>query len=153
MKNPLYAFTILLIVASCGQNRSANPQSPSAANVAAPLPDGTHCFEHRVGKDVTTVQLTLNGNEVSGEMSWLPFEKDSGTGTLRGLRTEGEIIAVWSYTIEGSNQTEEVRFQLTGDQLQRKTGELVDPANDGNLKLKDPAAAQYTETYTKVACL
>ncbi|MBK7869289.1 MAG: hypothetical protein IPJ74_00725 [Saprospiraceae bacterium] len=134
------------------QQKSSNTSEQSADAPAQSIADGTHCFEYRVGQDVTSVQLVLNGSNVSGEMNWTPFEKDGGYGTLKGMRMGDEIVAVWSYTIEGSSQSEEVHFKIEGDQLMRKVGELEDPNFDGNLKLKDPATATYSETYTKVDC-
>ncbi|MDX1941572.1 MAG: hypothetical protein SFU99_13525 [Saprospiraceae bacterium] len=134
------------------QQKSSNTSEQSADTPAQNIADGTHCFEYRVGQDVTSVQLVLNGSNVSGEMDWTPFEKDGGYGTLKGMRMGDEIVAVWSYTIEGSSQSEEVHFKIEGDQLMRKVGELEDPNFDGNLKLKDPANATYSETYIKVDC-
>lgn len=150
MKKYYFVFAIIatLFAVACQQKTGANAD----AKTAAALTDGTYCYEYRVGQDVTNVKLVIAGNEVTGEMNWIPFEKDSGRGVLKGLRDGNEITAVWIYVIEGSNQTEEVRFKIEGDQLLRKTGELVDANNDGNLKLKDPASAPYGEPYTKVAC-
>ncbi len=159
MKNILSLFTLglfLCLNACQNQPKSAdttvNEVPPPPPPVAAELMDGTYCYEYRVGQDVTTVKLVVNGNDIIGDMNWIPFEKDSGRGTLKGTRNGNEISAVWTYVIEGSNQTEEVMFKTEGEQLMRKTGELVDEKMDGNLKMKDPNFAQYTETYTKVAC-
>lgn len=158
MKNvlPLFILIILLGFTACqNQPKSAETKAPETTPTPATqgLADGTHCFEYRFGQDVTAVNLIVNGNDITGTMNWIPYEKDSGRGTLKGTRNGDEIIATWSYVIEGSNQTEEVRFKIEGEQLLRKTGELVDEKNDGNLKLKDPATAEYKETYTKVTCL
>lgn len=151
----LFTFVILIAVSACqNQTKSTDTntqESPPTVSAAA-FGDGNHCYEMRIGQDVTNVKLVVNGNEVTGEMNWIPFEKDGGRGTLQGTRNGNEIVAIWSYVIEGSNQTEEVRFKIEGEQLLRKTGELVDANNDGNLKLKDPANVPYSERFTKISC-
>lgn len=157
MKSISFLFTLIIslgFVACQNQPKSAdaNTSTPTLEPAKSELTDGTYCFEYRFVKDVNTVNLVVNGNTITGEMNWIPFEKDGGRGTLQGTRNGNEITAIWSYVIEGSNQTEEVMFKVEGEQLIRKTGELVDEKNDGNLKLKDPAAAQYDEIYTKVTC-
>lgn len=154
MKKQLFFFLLSTIVLAIGCKQKTNSDADTTKAKPAPAiaADGVYCYKYQVGKDITTVNLVLDGDTVTGEMNWLPYEKDSGRGTLQGTRSGNEISAVWAYMIEGSNQTEEVLFKMEGDQLLRKTGELVDANYDGNLKMKDPATAQYTETYTKVVC-
>lgn len=142
---------VLMFCYAC-QTKQANDTAQSTETSAQTIKDGTYCYEYRVGQDLTTVQLVINGNNITGEMHWIPFEKDGAHGTLSGTRDGAEIKAVYSYIIEGSSQTEEVMFKIEGDQLLRKVGELEDPNFDGNLKLKDPENTSYGETYTKVAC-
>lgn len=158
MKYSFFYFLVITLLATACQPK---PASNATENEAATTPetpatpaitDGTYCYEYSVGRDTTFIQLIINGNDVSGRMNWTPYEKDGGRGTLQGTRNGNEITAIWTYIIEGSNQTEEVIFKMEGDQLMRKVGELEDPNNDGNLKLKDPASASYSETYAKVDC-
>lgn len=141
----------LMLCYAC-QSKQADAAKQSVDATTQTITDGTHCYEYRIGQDLTTVQLVMKGNQISGAMNWIPFEKDGAYGTLAGTRDGNEIKAVYSYTIEGSNQTEEVMFKIEGDWLLRKVGELEDPNFDGNLKMKDPANAVYNETYAKVTC-
>ncbi len=144
----------LMLITACQQKSASNATESNASNTAAAqeLSDGSFCFEHAVGQDTTFVKLIITGNDVSGQMNWGAYEKDGANGTLQGTRNGNEISAIWTYVIEGSNQTEEVMFKIEGDQLMRKVGELEDSNNDGNLKLKDPANATYSETFVKVTC-
>ncbi len=142
---------VLMLCYAC-QPKQANDTAQSTETSAQTIKDGTYCYEYRVGQDLTTVQLVINGDNITGEMHWIPFEKDGAHGTLAGTRDGAEIKAVYSYMIEGSSQTEEVMFKIEGDQLLRKVGELEDPNFDGNLKLKDPENTSYGETYTQVVC-
>lgn len=108
------------------------------------------CFEEKVGKDLTTVKLTIDGDDVTGSMEWLPWEKDQARGTLKGKKNGNEIIADYDYMIEGSNQSEEKIFIIDGDKLLVKSGELED--KNGKLVLKDPAKATIGQTLSKVVC-
>ncbi len=134
-------------------------QKPASSSDAAPPVNNPEivdrCFQLVDGRDTTFVQLTIrHDSEVSGEMQWRPWEKDGAYGMLNGKK-EGDVIkAEWMYTIEGSEQSEELEFKLTGNTLARKVGELEekDPNNPGHLRMKDPASAPYAETFAATAC-
>lgn len=112
----------------------------------------TLCFEHKEGKDNTTVKLVINGDAVTGEMNWTPWEKDGAVGSLKGKKVGDEIFVDYDYVIEGSNQSEEKIFKIEGDKLLEKSGELVD-GKDGKLVMKDPAKAKYMAGLVKIKCL
>jgi hypothetical protein len=114
---------------------------------------GPFCFVYAENKDTTYVSLMIDGTNVTGEMTWQPYEKDGARGTLSGNKTEnGELALNYAYTIEGSNQTETKVMKIDGDRLLIKVGELSDPNNDGNLVYKDVTQATYTEVLQKVDC-
>jgi len=94
--------------------------------------------------------LVIKGDEVTGKMDWLPWEKDGARGTLKGKKSGNEIKVDYDYMIEGSNQSEEKVFVLEGDKLLEKTGELED--KNGKLVMKDPTKATVTQTLNKVVC-
>jgi len=158
MKRIIYYFVIVTLFTTACQQRTASDSTQNEAATTPETPanqeltDGIYCYQQSVGRDTTSIRLEINGSIVTGEMNWIPYEKDSARGVLAGMRNGNEITAIWTYVIEGSNQTEEVLFKIEDNQLMRKVGELEDPNNDGNLKLKDPASAQYTEIYTSVDC-
>lgn len=81
------------------------------------------CFERSEGKnnvDSTYVQLVVKGNTVSGEMNWLPFQKDARKGLLVGTQKGDIIQAVWTFKQEGTTDTMKVNFKLDGNQLMQK---------------------------------
>lgn len=121
----------------------------TVATATAPAAE-TLCFEEKVGKDLTTVSLIIDGNNVTGRMEWLPWEKDQARGTLKGKKNGNEIVADYEYMIEGSNQLEEKVFVLEGDKLLVKSGELED--KNGKLVMKNPGKATIGQTLVKVAC-
>lgn len=149
---------------ACNSNETETVTDETDTNVTAETDANTtdnkdtknYCFVKATGDDVTRqdstfINLTITGNKVTGEKHWHPFEKDGAHGTLEGTKNGALIKALYSYTIEGSQQTEELIFSLGAGKLLQKVGELEDDFK-GNLKLKDPAAAKFVDEYTRVLC-
>jgi hypothetical protein len=105
--------------------------------VIVPLTDGTYCFMSALNKDTTRISLSVKGDKVEGTKVWRPFEKDGAIGTLKGTRSGNTLNTVYSYTIEGSKQSETIRFMLNGDKLTQAKGELEDLKSNGNMTYKD----------------
>lgn len=81
------------------------------------------CFLHLDGnklQDSTTVQLVIKGNAVSGEMNWLPSQKDGRKGLLTGAKSGDIIHAMWTFKQEGMTDSMSVDFRLAGDSLVQK---------------------------------
>jgi len=152
MKNLLYTFILSLAFVGCqntGQTGGDGAAESQEANAAAS--GQTACYIRAEGPDTTFVNLTIAADgAVTGTYDWLPWEKDGARGTVTGQQ-DGEIIRLmYDYTIEGSNQQQEMLMKLTGDQLAEAEGELVE-GDGGVLKLKDPSNVTY-KPLTKVAC-
>ncbi|RVU03089.1 hypothetical protein EOD41_03915 [Mucilaginibacter limnophilus] len=112
---------------------------------------GEACFLHTDGtknQDSTKVHLIINGNKVSGDMLWLPAEKDSRKGTLQGTQDGNTIKAVWTFMQEGMQDTIAVEFDFPGDVLKQKP--LKADLKSGR-QVTD-TAADYTVVYKKVDC-
>lgn len=125
---------------------SAN--SDTTAQAAAP---GHICFLSTEGsqkQDSTKVHLMIDGNKVTGDMQWLPKEKDARKGTLEGTQDGNIIKAVWTFTQEGMKDTMAVEFSFPGDKLLQKPFKVN--AKDGR-QVTD-AKADYTVVYNKVDC-
>ena len=111
------------------------------------------CFLQVFKQDTTRVNLTINGTDVKGTMDILPYQKDSARGTLQGTKNEnGELEVLYSYMIEGNNQTETKILKVENDKLLIKKGELLDLKNDGNLTYKDVSKAKFSEEIPKTEC-
>ena len=160
MKNLFMAvFAATLLFSACKntpteQKVVSAPAAPTAPVVpAAPAQpvafEGT-CYALYVQKDVTAVQIIMDGDKVSGYMEWAPNEKDGGRGFIVGTKSGNIITADWTYMIEGSKNTEQIMLKLDGDKLSKAAGELVD--KKGKLVLKNPAKVKYTEMFNKVPC-
>jgi hypothetical protein len=103
---------------------SGNHKDTALANAAdAPPVNMQYCFYHTDGtqaQDTTSVNMLINGDKVTGKMSWLPKEKDARKGTITGTLKGNAIKAVWTFMQEGTKDTIGVEFQLRGNALAQK---------------------------------
>ncbi len=154
--------TLFLALASIGIGFTACKNTAKTPEVA--VKDGTEvasetpssqsasmCFllvENKV--DSTKISLKTVGNEVSGEMAWLPFQKDGAIGKLKGTKSGDTLRLTYDYTIEGAAQQDQRLFLLKDGVLTEGTGELVE--KKGMLVFKDPKKIKFGKAFTKVDC-
>ncbi len=116
-----------------------------------PVASGELLFFEKVDDEASqTVSLEIEGNRVTGFQTWQPHEQDGARGYLDGVLKGDRIIATYSYTIEGSDQSQDQVFKLDGDRLLIGQGELVDPRDDGNLILKDATSVTFDTELKRV---
>lgn len=146
-------FPVLLLISlffACTSTEDSNNPGKEDVSVDGGS-EGPICFEQRMDdSSVFTVSVTEKEGRVKGDLSYQFHEKDSASGTYEGVKEGDHYRIVWDYTIEGSNQKEEIIFKIEGDKWRRMNGELVE--KDGILVLKDTATASYNETFMKVPC-
>lgn len=86
--------------------------------------DQHYCFLNLSGggktKDSSYVSLTINGEKVSGNHHWLPFEKDRRAGTIDGLKKGDTIDVVWRFVQEGMQDTLRTVFLMKDGTLKQK---------------------------------
>lgn len=104
----------------------------------------------RINGDLTAIELTVVGDQVSGFYAWEPKEKDNAHGMFKGVKTGDQITADFVYMIEGSIQTEEVIFKVAGNKLMQGRGELEEKA--GKLVIKDQSKLAWDQTFNETDC-
>ncbi|PAW93809.1 hypothetical protein CKK33_10000 [Mucilaginibacter sp. MD40] len=119
-----------IALASCTSNSNSNKAADSAkvdtgkkAAMSTPAQDMEYCFMRTDGtnnQDTTAIHLLQKGNKITGEMKWMPKEKDSRKGTLTGTISGDEITAVWNFMQEGTKDSIQLAFKLTAQQLAQK---------------------------------
>jgi hypothetical protein len=153
MKALIFLFGTLVFAAGCGNSpEPAVAAETSEITKAAPDKAGEGCFENRLPDgSVLTFRFNQRGNRVEGVLDYTFAEKDGAHGTFAGNR-DGDIIrALWTYTVEGSQQSEQIMVRIEEKQAVKASGELVEGPN-GVLELKDPEKATWAEVFPRVAC-
>ena len=155
MKNKLFVLAVLASAfVACHENKPAEkvvaPPALTVVETPKPAASETICFQLNDKKDITSCQLVIEGDKVSGVYDWSPYEKDGGHGILSGVKSGDMIIADWTYMIEGNVQAEQIVLKLNGDKLTKMQGELVEKGT--KLVMKDPSKAKAGEVLTRVDC-
>ncbi|WP_354432316.1 MULTISPECIES: hypothetical protein [unclassified Mucilaginibacter] len=129
-KSAILIFAMAFAACSGSGNKSADTtmtasseDTSNAAKLNTPSQNMEYCFTRTDGtsaQDTTAIHLVINGNKVSGDMRWIPKEKDSRKGTLLGTIKGNTINAVWSFMQEGMQDTIAVEFKLAAQQLSQK---------------------------------
>lgn len=150
------------LAASCSGNHTnntadssatgVNPKDTALANAAdAPPVNMQYCFYHTEGtqnQDTTAVNILINGDKVTGKMSWQPKEKDIKKGTIEGTLKGNAIKATWTFMQEGVKDTMTVEFQLRGNGLAQRP--YVYDAKTGREQTN--AKADYSIVYNMKNC-
>ncbi|MCO5947094.1 hypothetical protein [Mucilaginibacter flavidus] len=119
---------ISLLAAACTSNNtkteSKDADSPDSSTLkTATATDTSRCFlltEGTKNQDSTTIELAIKNNKVTGQMNWLPYQKDSRKGTLTGTAKGDTVNAVWSFMQEGMTDTIGLKLVLNGNRLMQK---------------------------------
>ena len=151
----------MIVLASCSGNGNkgvdslatdtGKPGNFNASKLNTPAQNMEYCFVHTDGdsaQDTTAIHLVINGNTVSGDMIWLPKDKDRRKGTLAGTLKGNIIKAVWSFMQEGQTDTLRVEFKLSSQRLAQKPFVL----NLKNGRQQLDARADYTMLYNMDNC-
>jgi hypothetical protein len=129
MRIKLCSLLAALFAVSCSGNHKVGADHLSREDTLlanapnAPVVNMQYCFYHADGsnpEDTTAVNMLINGDKVTGKMSWQPKEKDRRKGTIDGTLKGNGIKVLWSFTQEGKKDTMSVEFQLRGDALAQK---------------------------------
>ena len=125
------------------------------------------CFAHitqpneRGFHDEYTLRMLLSGTggtQVTGQLNYLPGEKDTKVGKIEGTAGPVDKIAMartadlwWDTFGEGMRATEQLRIIFGEGTASIGAGELFD-RGDGVYVYKDPANLQYAFSLTDVSC-
>ena len=150
MKRYLFILTTLFFAACNGaEEHSATTDNMAPVPEAATLPD-TFCYLRTEGtelQDSFVVKLVVDGHNVSGEMKYLPWQKDASIGTLKGTKTNNILKLTWTYWQEGMETMEKVAFKLEDDKAHQQL-----PAYNDRGEMYLPENAEYRDVYTLVDC-
>ncbi|RYZ97382.1 MAG: hypothetical protein EOP47_21795 [Sphingobacteriaceae bacterium] len=155
-KISLSAMCVAVALASCSSNQNKVVDDSAATDSTHIMHNenaasGHACFLHTDGtanQDSTIVYLMVSGSKVTGEMKWLPKEKDSRNGTLEGTQEGNTIKAVWSFMQEGMTDTMAVEFDYSGDKLSQKPFIV----NQATGRQQTDTNASHSIAFNKVDC-
>jgi hypothetical protein len=147
--------TLVLCSAFAGCNQSSDHHEKSekvSENKAIAVERAdTICFERYSGlkkQDTASVRMIISGNQVHGNYSNFPYQKDARIGKITGEKSGNKIKGVWRYIQEGMTDSIPFEFQLEGKKmLQKNTSFNV---TTGRETLSDTSS--FSVLFEKVDC-
>ena len=108
------------------------------------------CYVFDDGKNIVSLEITENKEEIKGNLTYALYEKDKNSGKFTGKFKDGILIADYTFQSEGKESIRQVAFKAEGDKLIEGYGEL----NDEGTAFKDISNIQFTSTMplTKTEC-
>ncbi|MCA9353793.1 hypothetical protein KC842_02895 [Candidatus Nomurabacteria bacterium] len=130
---------------------------PQSEVVEKPQPQ-RYCFlnETQSGDlyDRYIVDLTNDEGDISGEVSFLPSEKDKKTGSISGTLSDATsydfIKSVWSSSAEGMNVDEELYMKMYYDHIELAAGEMEE--RNGEYFYSSPETLSYSMSLDSIDC-
>jgi hypothetical protein len=131
---------------SCGNQSQTKSTENETGQAISEAKD--YCFREVMDNDTSRVSLHVEGGKVTGDMDYIPYEKDARRGTITGVMVNDEIKAVWHYQQEGSDDSMQVAFKLTEGALKQKPSVV----NQSSGREEPDTKADYTIHIPKVDC-
>lgn len=99
------------IIMSCNKKAKVNTEIPIAPAVPVTESLGDHCYSSISNNDTVVMQLNINvNNEVNGNLTYIPYQKDKNEGTIVGNIKGDTLIADYTFMSEGKSSIREVVF-------------------------------------------
>lgn len=152
MKKLIVVSFVVLTMLNCknkeqkSENSNASPQE--VAEQTTTLDMGCYIFDD--GKNAVSLEITKNGKEIKGNLTYALAEKDKNSGSFTGELKGGILIANYTFLSEGTESIRQVAFKVDGDKLIEGYGDLN---NDGTT-FKDQKNINFTSKIhlTKTDC-
>ncbi|MBP7831849.1 MAG: hypothetical protein KA028_02425 [Candidatus Pacebacteria bacterium] len=167
MKNIKYiiVLAIIVVLAIVASKNWKTKEELAALNNPAETPSETesasfcYIWNTEAGDSATLKLVTSDGINVTGEFNYMPFQKDSKKGTIKGSVGEVDEVAqqqnadlLWTASAEGVTNVEELSVILGAGTAKPGFGEMkLDPIS-GVYKYADASKVSYDLTLQRTEC-
>lgn len=148
MKNLL--IPIILLIASCNSETNKKAELPVGNNISQINLPG--CYEMSISKDTARMKINIDGNQVSGDLEYKRFEKDSNKGTFSGTFTEGIIDGWYNFQSEGLISVRQVIFKSEGEALLEGYGDVEQKGDTVYFKYPQTLKYEDDHPFKKITC-
>jgi hypothetical protein len=155
IKMKTIALYSLLFFASCNTNKekevsTVNTNESNPETKSDKLSPG--CYEMRIGKDSAIMNLSINGNNVSGKLDYKAFEKDGNKGKFSGMLDSNKITAWYTFESEGIVSVRQVVFKINGETLLEGYGDFEVTGDTAYFKYPHTLNFETNHPFNKVNC-
>lgn len=154
------AFFILATTACTNENK--NKQTGDTAEVIAmdttftathPKKSSSDCYVYTKNRDTASLKINIEGEELTGQLDYKFFEKDSNKGKIAGEIKGDTIIAEYTFDSEGMRSVREVVFVKKDDgNIYEGTGDVIEKS--GKMVFRDRSTLKFGQAiiFTKTNC-
>ena len=151
MKKLYILFFTLLTMLNCKnkEEEKASQEIKTGENTSTSLDLGCYIFND--GKNNVSLEITDNGKEIKGNLTYDYAEKDKNSGKFSGKINDGILIGKYTFQSEGKESTREVAFKVENNKLIEGYADL----NEDGTTFKDVTNLNFTSKMplTKSDCI
>lgn len=128
------------------QNADSTPVTSTDTTLTPAVPVAgktTTCYIYTKNRDTATLKLTTENEELTGQLSYNLFQKDSNKGTIAGEIKGDTIIAEYIFDAEGMRSVREVVFLKRDGKLYEGYGDAEE--KNGKMVFKNRARLRFGE--------
>lgn len=143
-------FAFFILITGCKKN--ADKEKINDSEIAMVPTVQEECYAYRKDGNTIYMHLKKEADKVTGNLEYAYSEKDSNTGTFDGTIKNDILIAMYTFTSEGTKSRREVAFRIKDNTLIEGYGEVTE--QDSTVKFKNPDKLVFNSDMplTKVDC-
>lgn len=147
-----YTIPLLAIFSMSAFSCTHAPHKKKHADTGIPG-QTAYCYSYINNKDSITMNMNIRDNVVTGRLEYRLFEKDSNSGTIKGVIRGDTLFADYSFISEGTGSVREVAFLRTNDKWVEGFGDMKE--NNGKMIFTGKSSLQFNGNIvlTEVPCL
>lgn len=151
-------FYMILIFTSCNTKKTDTAVSKEISGAGNENPEtaaiqiSSGCYRMIIDKDSAHMDLSVNGKEVSGDLNYKRFQKDSNKGSFNGTIDSNKLVAWYKFQSEGMISVRQVIFKLTDKGLAEGYGDLEVKGDTAYFKYPHTLTFEESHPFTKVDC-
>ena len=134
---------------ACNSQTKNNTALQNATTLNEPI---TTCYSYAKNSNKVSLQITIKGNKLTGDLTYNYFQKDKNAGKIDGEMRGDTLFADYHFKSEGLNSVREIVFLKMGNQLIEGYGRVLEKS--GNMVFKDRTALNFENKMplTKTRC-
>lgn len=151
MKKSLLLLTGIALLASACNSSNTDDKSVDSISVTSmdtsltpsvPVQEKiSECYIYTKNRDTAKLKINTENDELTGDLSYSLFEKDSNKGTISGEVKGDTILAEYNFDSEGMRSTREVVFLKRDRKLYEGFGEVEE--KNGKTVFKDRSKLKF----------
>jgi hypothetical protein len=148
----LLGLTAIFALACNSAGKDSDSPDTTVTKIDVPVETGKNCYVYTIARDTFSLQLSQNGNLLTGSLHFNNFEKDDSRGTVTGTMGEDVAMLWYSFSSEGMNSVMEVYFKKDGDRMIRGVGEMDVKGDTAYFKDKSKITYDPANAFVKTIC-